>query len=464
MADRRIASTRELVPLTRRVTDAAVELVQPLSDEPEFMHAVLCQVGLPRSEVKAREFTRSTGGASMLIEAGKWFDGIRYHDMPLPYGTRPRLVLFHVCSEAVRRKSPEVEVERSASAFLERLGIKKNGESFSAFKKQMLALAACRMQIGYATDSKVVNLKCDPIQRFDAWTQSDNGQLGLWPGVIQLSGEFYETLREHAVPLDPRAIAALQNSALALDTYTWLAHRLCRIRQNKGFTLYWKNLKDQFGQEYRSDKDFKREFSGALRKAHAVYPEARIEIVRGGVRLMPSPPPVKRRQVVVALPAPETETAAIAPTSPAPLALPQPAPTALPEFIAKLDPQTLQRARDLAAGFDFDKIAATYAAMLAKSKRPTSNLDEKFLSYVRGFVKGGPVKPATATSSTSARIVLKAATYERAAAEAPGWDLGELEKVWRNWIETLGTLPDKPDQAFLGFVRKHIRQKGGRGN
>ena len=132
--------------------------------------------------------------------------------------------------------------------------------------------------------------------------QHDNGQLGLWPGSITLSGDFYETLREHAVPLDPRAIGALQNSALALDTYTWLAHRLCRVKQNRGVTLYWKNLKDQFGQEYRSDKDFKREFSGALRKAHAVYPDAKMEFVRGGLRLFPSPPPVKRRQVVVALP------------------------------------------------------------------------------------------------------------------------------------------------------------------
>ena len=25
--------------------------------------------------------------------------------MPLPYGTRPRLVLFHICSEAIRTKS-----------------------------------------------------------------------------------------------------------------------------------------------------------------------------------------------------------------------------------------------------------------------------------------------------------------------------------------------------------------------
>ncbi len=425
------------------------------------MHAVLCQVGLPRSEVKEREFTRSTGGASMLIEAGKWFDGMRYHDMPLPYGTRPRLVLFHVCSEAVRRKSPEVEVERSASAFLERLGIKKSGESFAAFKKQMLALAACRMQIGYQTDSKVVNLKCDPIQRFDAWTQSDNGQLGLWPGVIRLSNEFFETLSEHAVPLDPRAIAALQNSALALDTYTWLAHRLWRIKQPKGATLYWRNLKDQFGQEYRSDKDFKREFAGALRKAHAVYPEARIEIVRGGIRLMPSPPPVKRRQVLVALPALERtemlhQTPAMA-SLPAPS--PAPAPKIAPDFLSKLEPHILRRARDLAAGFDFDDLAASYLRLLKKRKSAPADLAEEFLSFIRRYTKGGPVQ--TETSQPNMPLLgLSAATYERAAREAPGWDVAELEKLWRNWIASRGIQPDKPDAAFLGFVRTHMKRKG----
>lgn len=463
MADRRIASTRELIPLTRRVSDAAVTLAQPLSDEPEFLHAVLCQLGLPRSEVEEREFTRSTGGASMLIEAGKWFDGIRYHDMPLPYGTRPRLVLLHVCSEAVRHKSTEVEVERSASAFLERLGIKKNGESFAGFKKQMLALAACRMQIGYQTDSKVVNVKCDPIKRFDAWTQSDNGQLGLWPGVIQLSGEFYETLREHAVPLDPRAIAALQNSALALDTYTWLAHRLCRIRQGKGVTLYWKNLKDQFGQEYRSDKDFKREFAGALRKAHAVYPDARMEIVRGGIRLLPSPPPVRRQQVVVTRPAFAAIEAPV--EAKLKLAPPQRQPTqaaAGEDFLASLDPQVVARARAMAAGFDFSAIANGYAQKPVKRKRSAEEIGEAFLSYVRSFTKGGPVRSAEVKPAV-ASVVLTAAAYETAASIAPGWDIAALEGLWRNWIEKLGAVPDKPDRAFVGFVRKHIQRKGAGG-
>jgi hypothetical protein len=386
MAKRLDATNQQLVPLTRRVNEAAMIVREPLTQEPEFMHAVLCQVGLPRSEVKSREFTRSTGGASMLIEAGKWYDGIRYHDMPLPYGTRPRLVLFHVCSEAIRTKSSTVEVERSASAFLERLHIKKNGESFTAFKRQMLALAACRMQIGYQTDTKVVNVKCDPIQRFDAWTQSDNGQLGLWPGEITLSSEFYETLREHAVPLDPRAIGALQNSALALDTYTWLAHRLCRVKQNRGLTLYWKSLKDQFGQEYRTDKDFKREFSGALRKAHAVYPDAKIEMVRGGIRLFPSPPPIKRRQVSVGL-MPETSATPVA-------ALPAPS-TRGPSGVLQtfnadrlVSQDALDQLSEVAPGWDKYYLESVYKQFVTGLGEMPRNLDRAFLGWAKKFTKG----------------------------------------------------------------------------
>ena len=159
------------------------------------------------------------------------------------------------------------------------------------------------MQIGYRTSDTVVNVKCDPIKQFEAWMQNDNGTVNKWPGKITLSSDFYETLTEHAVPLDPRAIAALQNSALALDCYTWLANRLCRVKERGGVTLSWKNLREQFGQEYGCEKDFKREFLNSLRKAHAVYPDAKIEQVNGGLRLVPSPPPIKRRQVVVALPA-----------------------------------------------------------------------------------------------------------------------------------------------------------------
>ena len=62
-----------------------------------------------------------------------------------------------------------------------------------------------------------------PIQRFEAWLRNDGDQQMLWPGYLELSNEFYETLQHHVVPLDYRALSPLEHSALALDVYTWLA-------------------------------------------------------------------------------------------------------------------------------------------------------------------------------------------------------------------------------------------------
>jgi hypothetical protein len=75
----------------------------------------------------------------------------------------------------------------------------------------------------------VVTVDAKPIKRFEAWLQRDGSQKPLWRVVVGLSSEFFETLALHAVPLDYRAISALWHSALALDDYMWLAHRLCRI-------------------------------------------------------------------------------------------------------------------------------------------------------------------------------------------------------------------------------------------
>jgi hypothetical protein len=140
---------------------------------------------------------------------------------------------------------------------------------------------------------KVVTLDAKPIQRFEAWmVPDDSQQASLWPGVMELTPTFYQTLTEHAVPLDHRALAALKHSSLALDVYTWLAHRLCRIRSDKGVHLSWQNLRDQFGEEYNDPKNFKRKFLEALRQVHVVYPAANVHEIAGGIRLEQSRPPL----------------------------------------------------------------------------------------------------------------------------------------------------------------------------
>lgn len=298
-----ITSTPKLTRLQRRIVDAAADIMECEAESPEFLHSVLCHVGLPRSKTEGRVFERSSGTAAIVIEAGRLYRGGRMVDQPLPYGAKPRLVLLHLCSEAVRTQSPEIEIGQSAREFLERLGLDQSGHEFRRFRQQMEALAACRMTLGFTAQNgairRDVTINTQPISRFEAWTQTDGRSLGLWPGSMTLSPDFFSTLTQHAVPLDPRAIRALQKSALMLDLYAWLAHRLHRIRKAEGVKVSWRNLREQFGQEYKDPKDFKRVIRDALVKVCIAYPDARIDLVPGGLLLLPSPPPIRKTQIVV---------------------------------------------------------------------------------------------------------------------------------------------------------------------
>ncbi|MHC5536790.1 replication protein RepA [Singulisphaera rosea] len=252
---------------------------------------------------EARVFERHCGHVSVLLEAGQLWNGKEWVRQPLPHGTTPRLVMVHLSSEAIRTQSRRVEIGDSTKQFLTALGMQPNGGErggYTIFRKQMEALAACRLTIGMQTEGKVVTVDAKPIKRFEAWLQHDGAQKTLWPGVLELSQDFYETLANHAVPLDYRAISALKHSALALDIYTWLAHRLCRIGKPEGIKLSWENLRDQFGQEYLDSKNFKREFRDVLRQVCTVYPDAKIDGTPGGLILRPSPPPISK--TLVALP------------------------------------------------------------------------------------------------------------------------------------------------------------------
>lgn len=296
----------KLTPVKRRIINAAVEIQQqePI-ERVDFFHAVLCQVGMPRKPTEGRVFERKSGYASLLLEAGKLYRRGQWVDQPLPYGSRPRLVMMHICGEALRASSREVHVGDSMREFLQALGIDTNGGprgGYTMFKKQMEALAACRLRLGMSLEGRDVTINTQPISRFEAWLQRDGQQRAMWPGVMELSQEFYDTLQNHAVPLDHTAIAALKHSALALDLYTWLAHRLRRIAKQEGVKVSWANMKEQFGQEYKESKDFKKEFRQALKQVLAVYPDARVEDVPGGLLLKESLPPIAPTRIAVLLP------------------------------------------------------------------------------------------------------------------------------------------------------------------
>lgn len=294
-----------LTPTTRRILNATVDIQQSPSTQTDYLHTVLCQVGMPRKRTDEKVFARKSGNVYMELEAGKLWNGKEMQQQALPYGPCPRLVMVHISSEAIRTKQRNIEIGSTTREFLTKLGIPSTGGKrggYTTFKKQMQALAACNMTLGYTRGNEAITIKTPPIEEFRAWITTEEDQLSLWPGVLRLSERFHETLVEHAVPLDPRALGALKHTALGLDVYCWLAHRLCRIRDTKGLFLSWGNLVEQFGEEYSDVRSFKKKFFTALRQIRPVYPDAKLDLVRGGLRFYQSAPPIPKTQVVVELP------------------------------------------------------------------------------------------------------------------------------------------------------------------
>ena len=134
--------------------------------------------------------------------------------------------MVHVSSEAIRTRNRSVEIGDSMRHFLTMLGMQTSGGKrggYTVFKRQMEALAACRLSLGMQAQGRVVTVDAKPIKRFEAWLQQDGTQQTLWPGVLELSQDFFDTLTHHAVPLDYRALGSIGNTLrLRLDVYTWL--------------------------------------------------------------------------------------------------------------------------------------------------------------------------------------------------------------------------------------------------
>jgi Plasmid encoded RepA protein len=280
------------------------------ADSIAYVHTVLSQIGLPRSPQKIREWERCNGGAALSLTAGKIYsrDESKWLPQPLPQGPYARLILADISSYAVRYRTPVVPMEASVSAYMrDRLHLFPGGGkrgTYTSFKREAQALACVHMELAYmTTGQRQRQVKAPPIRSFDAWVVNDGPQQALWPCELILSDAFYGSLRAHALPIDMRAYRGLGHSALAQDIYTWLSHRLHRLKEP--LELSWSVLADQFG-GYSDVKNFRQDFIARLKEVRQVYRGARVSVVigsrgetGGGLLLEPSSPPVPRTSKVV---------------------------------------------------------------------------------------------------------------------------------------------------------------------
>ena len=240
-------------PSAKRLNAAAAIRSEP-PQRIDFLHSVQCQCGIPYNNpgTDVREWDRKQGGASLRIEAGSAIDPMTgdFVRLGLPYGEKPRLVLIHLASEAVRTGTPVVDVEDSMTAFARSLGLDTNGRSIRTLKEQLARLAAATVRMGVVEGGRAVQVNTQFVSAFDLWFPAHAEQRTLWPSTVRLSEEYYQSLGKHAVPLDHRAIGLLSGSSMALDVYVWLAQRLHRVPVGRSQLVPWVSLYEQFGQGF----------------------------------------------------------------------------------------------------------------------------------------------------------------------------------------------------------------------
>lgn len=282
-----------------RLIDASTAIRSEPPERIDFLHTIQCQIGIPYKNPgdHVREWDRKQGNASLRIEAGSAIDPQtgEFVKLGLPYGEKPRLVLIHLASEAVRSGNPVVDVEGSMTAFGRSLGLQTNGQQLKSLKDQLARLAAASMRMGVVEEGRAVQVQTHFVSAFDLWFPKQSDQRVLWPSTVRLSEEYFQSLDKHAVPLDHRAVAILASSSMALDVYVWLAQRLHRVPPGRPQMITWAALHDQFGQGFARVRDFRRRFLQTLHHVQAAYPNARLSASEVGLRLENSPPPVPRR-------------------------------------------------------------------------------------------------------------------------------------------------------------------------
>ncbi len=282
----------------RRFLDRLPEL-----DDPDaailYQHSVLCQTVMPYKNQGdgVRLWSRSQGKVHLEIQAGRAMHPERqcFVDVGLPYGPKPRLVLYHLNAEALRTNSSLIEVEDTFTAFVKRIGLSPTGRALNMVKDQLTRLSAADFRFGFAKDGRAVTKKGTIVDGFDLWFPKDDRQRVLWPTTVQFSHEYFVDLVEHAVPLNETAVAMIKDSAMALDIYTWLAQRLHRVPVNRPQFIPWPALQDQFGHGYTRLRKFREVFLHTLKRVSLVYPEARMETSDRGMALKHSAPPVPAR-------------------------------------------------------------------------------------------------------------------------------------------------------------------------
>lgn len=261
-----------------------------------YLARLFTQTSLPyRDPGDVPAWGRRNGDLVLTVQPGLTEVNGEFKPIGYPYGTVPRLLLTWLSTEAVRTKSPELVLGASLSDFMRQLGLTPTGGktgTITRLAKQMERLFQASLSVRWEGDpNRRTGARLNVASTYDLWwAEREPAQASVLPSTVRLSGEFFDEVTKHPVPLDLGALRALRGSALRLDIYAWLTYRMSYLRRRT--EVPWDKLRAQFGSQLADTKQgraqFRRDFEKNLREVVLVYRAANVEISPGGLVLLPS--------------------------------------------------------------------------------------------------------------------------------------------------------------------------------
>jgi hypothetical protein len=273
----------------------AMEFVLQERSELSFLHSAMCAMSLPikRPKDEMAPIIRRDGNYSLIIQPLERVEPVGPNGafVPVkrgvPFGKHARLILLYIMTEAVTRRSREIYLGNSFSAFLRRMGITSANSGGTRGTRGLVQEQIDRLMNSEWTmrwDERAPGKSRQTQPEISAFAVNDmrlaNGYVGMrtkdgdFVSHFVLSETFYENLVRHSVPFNDRAIAALKDSATQLDLYTWLAYRLPRIPAGQEIHLSWKDLADHLGNETSTLTKFRQTIRDAWSIVSGVYQQA----------------------------------------------------------------------------------------------------------------------------------------------------------------------------------------------
>ncbi len=139
---------RELVdPKHRLLVDIAREVLADERQQIGISYSGFCLTSLPHKKLLDDQIWERRGHrVTLLVEPGTMRNGTTVVKYGVPFGSRARMILLYLQTQAIRTGSREIELGKSMRGWMERMGIAVGGETMRALKEQATRISACSLK------------------------------------------------------------------------------------------------------------------------------------------------------------------------------------------------------------------------------------------------------------------------------------------------------------------------------